>query len=105
LLIHPGVAHDVLNGIGIDEARVREAVKKALESGQRSSRDDVFPIPRVRKILELSASEASRLNSEKVGTEHILLGLSTEGDSVGAHVLEDLGVPSERITKAVEAAL
>ena len=50
---------------------------------------------RVRKVLTMAREEAARLHHEYVGTEHILLGLLSEGDGVAARVLTNLGLDTE----------
>lgn len=52
---------------------------------------------RARKVMALANQEAQRFNLEYINTEHILLGLLEEGKGVGAHVLKDLGVDTEKL--------
>ena len=60
---------------------------------------------RVRKVLSMARQEATRLQHDYVGTEHILLGLVREGEGVAAHVLGSLGVEIERIHERIEGAV
>ena len=60
---------------------------------------------RVRKVLSMARQEATRLQHDYVGTEHILLGLVREGEGVAAHVLGSLGVGIERIHERIEGAV
>ncbi len=46
---------------------------------------------RARKAMALAVNEARRLEHNYVGTEHMLLGLASEGEGVAAHVLNSLG--------------
>ena len=55
----------------------------------------------MKKVLALAAKEASALNHTYVGTEHILLGIMGEGDSVAARVLKQLGVELERTRQEI----
>jgi hypothetical protein len=48
--------------------------------------------PRAKKVLELSLREALKLGHSYIGTEHILLGIIREGESVATQVLTQLGV-------------
>jgi ATP-dependent Clp protease ATP-binding subunit ClpC len=57
---------------------------------------------RARKAMSLSRREAQRLNSEFIGTEHILLGIIQEGGGVAAKVLKNLNVDLKRIRLEVE---
>jgi len=42
-------------------------------------------------VLTLAGREASQLEHDRIGTEHLLLGLASEGEGVAAQVLQDLG--------------
>src|SRR5260221_12156956 len=59
---------------------------------------------RVKKVVSQALEEAQHLQHTIVGTEHLLLGLVREGESVAARVLEELGVTLERVRQAVEEA-
>lgn len=57
---------------------------------------------RARKVMGLSRQEAQRLNSEFIGTEHILLGIIQEGGGVAAKVVKNLGVDLKRVRQEIE---
>jgi len=57
---------------------------------------------RARKVMGLARQEAQRLNSEFIGTEHILLGIIQEGGGVAAKVLKNLQVDLKRIRQEIE---
>lgn len=57
---------------------------------------------RARKVMSLAVQEAQRLNSEFIGTEHILLGIIQEGGGVAAKVLKNLNVDLKRIRQEIE---
>ncbi len=59
---------------------------------------------RARKVLSLAQEEAQHFQHDAIGTEHLLLGLVCEGESVAAQVLESLNVTPEKVRKAVEEA-
>ena len=52
---------------------------------------------RARRVVFFAQEEAARLGENYVGTEHLLLGLVRENDSVAARILDRLGVPLGRI--------
>jgi ATP-dependent Clp protease ATP-binding subunit ClpA len=58
--------------------------------------------PRAKKVVNLALEEAERLQHTTVGTEHLLLGLVREGESVTACVLDELGVTLVKVCNAVE---
>ena len=48
--------------------------------------------PRAKAVVRNAVHEALQLGHDYVGTEHLLLGLFTDGESVAAKVLVELGV-------------
>lgn len=53
--------------------------------------------PRVRRILDNAAREAARFKSELIGTEHILIAIIKETDSVASRLLNTIGVPVKKM--------
>jgi ATP-dependent Clp protease ATP-binding subunit ClpA len=51
---------------------------------------------RAMKVLELTLREALALGHNYIGTEHILLGLLEDEESLGGGPLADLGITKER---------
>lgn len=60
---------------------------------------------RARKVVFYAQEEAQKFGEGYVSTEHLLLGLVRESDSVAARVLEKLGVSLSRIRAEVEKQL
>ncbi len=60
---------------------------------------------RARKVVFYAQEEAQKFGEGYVSTEHLLLGLVRESDSVAARVLEKLGVSLTRIRGEVEKQL
>jgi ATP-dependent Clp protease ATP-binding subunit ClpC len=60
---------------------------------------------RARKVVFYAQEEAQRFGEGYVSTEHLLLGLVRESDSVAARVLEKLGVSLNKIRAEVEKQL
>ncbi len=57
---------------------------------------------RARKVIFYAQEEAQRLGDSQVSTEHLLLGLVRESDSVAARILDRLGVSLQRIRAEIE---
>src|SRR5207247_7818010 len=57
---------------------------------------------RARRVVVLAQEEARMLNHNYIGTEHILLGLTREGEGVAAKALESLGISQEAVRQQVE---
>jgi ATP-dependent Clp protease ATP-binding subunit ClpC len=57
---------------------------------------------RARRVLSLAHQEAERARQNKIGTEHLLLGLMEEEGGVAGRVLRELGMDSDRMREMVE---
>ena len=60
---------------------------------------------RARRVVVLAQEEARMLDHDHIGTEHILLGLLSEGEGVAAKALESLGIALEGVRQQVEEFL
>ena len=85
-----GLAARVLESLDITVERVRAQVVRIVGSGEEVTSGQIPFTPRAKKVLELALREALSLGHNYIGTEHILLGLTSE-DNVGAKVLTGLG--------------
>ena len=56
---------------------------------------------RARRVVVLAQDEARSLNHNYIGTEHLLLGLITEGEGVAAKALESLDINKDAVRAAV----
>jgi len=57
---------------------------------------------RAKHVVSAAREEATRLNSEYVRTEHILLGLCREPEGIAARALEDLGIDIDALALEIE---
>src|SRR3954468_7311602 len=88
-----GTAVAVLRRMGIGLEMLRLEVEKQVGTGpDQKTLGNIPYTPRVKKVMALAAREAKALQHTYVGTEHILLGLLSEGDGVAARVLKSLNV-------------
>ena len=53
--------------------------------------------PRTKRVIENSFRESKRLGSNYIGTEHILIGLMREADSIAVKILLDLNLNVEKL--------
>lgn len=58
---------------------------------------------RARKVMGLARQEATKLDHDYIGVEHILLGISEEGSGVGANALRNLAITTDRLRGALTA--
>ncbi len=92
-----GTAAAVLRNLGVEINKVSSAVEFIIGRGDRIVLGELGLTPRAKKVLELAADEARRLNHDYIGTGHLLLGLVREGEGIAAGVLESLGVNLEKV--------
>ena len=87
-----GVASKLLEGKGASPERVKEIISDYAGVGTKTSLSASDMTPRSKKIIELSAYEASNTYSHYIGTEHLLLALISENDSVGLKILNSMNI-------------
>jgi Clp amino terminal domain, pathogenicity island component len=94
-----------LIGLGIQVETVRRRVEETVGWGQ-GPQVMGFYLPMTKPatlVLSLAGSEAMRLEADRLGTEHLLLGLASEGEGVAARVLQELGAGLLELREAVAA--
>jgi ATP-dependent Clp protease ATP-binding subunit ClpC len=96
-----GVAAKALESLGLHLEAVRQQVEEIIGKGQHAPSGHIPFTPRAKKVLELSLREALQLGHDYIGTEHILLGLLSEGEGVAAQVLVRLGADLKRVRQQV----
>jgi excisionase family DNA binding protein len=100
-----GVAAQVLGNLGIQSAKIRDAIEKIIGRGDRIALGQIGLTPRAKKVIELAVDEARRLDHHYIGTEHLLLGLLREGEGIAAGVLDSLGVTLEKARTEIQQVL
>lgn len=93
-LLHEGegVAAKALVAAGVSLDRVRLTVESVAGRGSGAPEGHIPFTPRCKKVLELSLREAQALGHSYIGTEHILLGLLSEGNGLGAAAIASQNV-------------
>lgn len=61
--------------------------------------------PRTKRVLELSLQEASSMGAGYIGTEHLLLALIRESDSIAVRILNSLGVNLKQLYTEIMSML
>ncbi|HBG21693.1 MAG TPA: ATP-dependent Clp protease ATP-binding subunit ClpC, partial [Peptococcaceae bacterium] len=96
-----GIAARSLQALGVNLDKVRQEVEKIVSPGKSISGEEIGLTPRAKKVLELAQEEGRRQGVSYVGTEHILLGLISEGEGVAAQALTNQGITSEKVRRQV----
>ena len=101
-----GVAMSVLQEKGLNLDALRLEVEKSCGQGEATMLAGELAITSgLSRVFELAAKEASAMNYNFIGTEHLLLGILREGASQAARVMRNLGVNADEVRKAVLLAL
>lgn len=90
-LVQQSVAAKALEGQNVTYHQVMERICEMQGKKQKF----YLPLdmtPRAKRVVERSKQEAVRMGANYVGTEHILLALLREPDTLAITLLEDLGV-------------
>ena len=98
------VAAKALGELGIVTENIFEAVEEHVGRGNKKA-TSIYMTPRVKYILELAVQIANRMNHNYVGTEHILLGLLSDGSGVAAAILQSMDVRTNDIVDAIRNIL
>ena len=97
-----GVAVTALNNLSVDVEKVRREVEKLVVVADKEAPSGPLPFtPQAKRVLELASEEARALGHPYIGTEHILLGLLSEQDSVAAQVLINLDLKLEDVRNEI----
>ncbi|MGW3111620.1 Clp protease N-terminal domain-containing protein [Streptomyces sp. NPDC001091] len=99
-----GVAYDVLVAKAGSEQRVRDAVADTLPpAGQKALRGHIPFRPESKEAIDRAREAADELGHDRVGTEHMLLGLIRVEGSPAARILSDLGFTPDELRETVAA--
>jgi ATP-dependent Clp protease ATP-binding subunit ClpA len=92
-----GIAARVLESLDVTVEEVRSQVSRIVGHGDELASGPIPFTPRVQKILDLALREALSLGHNYIGTEHLLLGLASEGEGVAIRILLDFDADPRKI--------
>ena len=93
-----GVASQVLNLQEVTSEKVAEAIEVLIGRGDPIEDETTIGFtPRSKRVIENAFIEARKLGSEFIGTEHLLIGIMREGDSVAVRIMMDLNVNPQKL--------
>ena len=91
-----GVAFKVLSNKGITPEKVLKEIQEMLGNGKQIQESLGFT-PRSKRILENAFIEARRIGYNYIGTEHLLLAILKEEDSIATKIILELNVEIPQI--------
>ena len=92
-----GVAAKILRAAGIESQLISDLIVKNVGRGTDSGAPPQGYTPNAKHIIEIAAMEANRLGHGYVSTEHLLLGILREYDSVAAKLIRVTGVDLNKL--------
>lgn len=104
-LLHEGtnVAAKALSSIGIDLYTVRQRVHELVEKEDFDDleTEEIGYSPEAKTIMEYAVEQAQALGHDYIGTEHILLGIIYDTESIACEILISLGADLDIIHDAI----
>ncbi|MCI8654847.1 MAG: ATP-dependent Clp protease ATP-binding subunit [Clostridia bacterium] len=95
-----GVAARVLENQGITAEKIIEKIEE-LVGKEDSIEESLGFTPRTKRLIENSFLEARKLGYDYIGTEHLLIGMLREADSVAIRILLDLNINVQKLYNEV----
>ena len=93
-----GVASKVLESQDVSPEKIIDEIESLIGRGEPITESETVGFtPRTKRVIESAFIEARKLGSEFIGTEHLLIGIMSEGDSVAVRIMMDLGVSPQKL--------
>ena len=92
-----GVASKVLCNQGITEEDIETKIIEMIGKEVITSSEVLSFTPRAKRVIENSFIEAKKLGYDYIGTEHLLMGILREGDSIAVRIMIELNVDLPKI--------
>lgn len=94
-----GIASKVLEKQNINDKNILEKIEDIIGSNSFLKIYSIGFTPRLKKVIENSFNEAKKLDSDYIGTEHLLIGVIKENDSIAGRILFELGIDINKLYK------
>ncbi len=100
-----GVASKALEANGLTPEKIEKKIDIFVGTGNPIDEITTGFTPRTKAVLERSYSEAMRFNHSYIGTEHILISLLREGESLAVRILNDSGINIQKVYNDIIKAI
>ena len=103
LELEQGVPQDILNELGVSAEAIKDSLREALDRSPKVSNEstEIYATPRAARLLDNARVEAERMKDEFIGTEHLLIGATMEGEGEAAGILQEHGLDQEKVYRAL----
>lgn len=92
-----GVASKVLKKQNITSDIILEKIEDLIGSNVNNKVVVLGFTPRTKKVIENAYAEAKKVGSDFIGTEHFIIGIMREADSIAMRIMNSLNVKTENI--------
>jgi ATP-dependent Clp protease ATP-binding subunit ClpC len=101
-----GLTNRALGRLSVDTDTIAQRVERELEKspkvyGQYGYGNQVYITPRTQRLVKRAEEEATRLNDQYVGIEHLLIAISGEREGASSRILNSFGIDQERVYQAL----
>lgn len=104
-MVEDCMAAQILKSNGINSEELEKIIKKTVGYGAEIQLTPEKLTPRAKRIIEISVAGTREMGNSFTGTEHILVGILSEGDNYAIRFINELGGDVEQIIeKAMQAA-
>lgn len=87
-----GVAGRVLEKQDITSEKILDDIEGLIGKNEDGVDKTLGFTPRSKKVFENAFKESKKIDSDYIGTEHILIGIIRETDSIASRIISDLGI-------------
>ena len=94
-----GVASKVLENQSIIANSILEQIKELIGVNEEEVKENITVgfTPRTKRVIENAFLEAKKLGTDYIGTEHLLIGIMREADSVAVRIMLELNVDPQKL--------
>ena len=99
--IEDSVSGKILNNLGLNVSNIKEAIVEVIGKGRVGNQITGFT-PKVKRVVEVAYMEARNEGIGYIGTEHILVAIIKEGESVATRIMLMLNVEPQLVLSEID---
>ncbi|MDO5556199.1 MAG: ATP-dependent Clp protease ATP-binding subunit [Clostridia bacterium] len=92
-----GIASKVLENQNVTPEAILEKIDQLIGRTETRSEQTIGFTPRTKRVIENAFREAKRIGSDYIGTEHLLIGIMREADSIAVRIMLELKVNPQKL--------
>ncbi len=93
-----GVAFTVLNENSITAPKIEGLMREIIGEGSKTKLSPDYFTPRAKRVIETAIAGCNNMGKKYVGSEHLLIGILSEGDNYAIKFITKLGVDAAFLT-------